>query len=147
VVALVLLGGACAPSTPDEDSWRGEAHRAVSNVRSAVQTARLALMEDERGHLHDSYVQTVAVDSEDSAGTSADGFASVQPPELERERYDVVATQLDDAASLLSEVRIAVVAGHTKSYRQLAQKLAEAADGLDRLDQDLSHAPVGGSRS
>jgi hypothetical protein len=146
VAALVVLS-ACAPGTPAEDSWRDDARRAISDVSSAVQTDRVALGADRDGHLYANYLQTVVVDSEDTAGSSADSFASVQPPELERERYDVVSTQLDDAASLLSQVRIAVVAGHTGSYPDLLQKLSEAAAGLDKLDVDLSHPPVGGSRS
>jgi len=144
---LVVLIAACAPSTPDADAWRDQARRAVSDVSSALQTAKLALEEDAKGHLFDNYTQTVAVDAEEIAGSSADGFASVQPPEVERERYDVVTAQLDDAASLLSEVRIAVVAGHTGSYPDLIDKLAGAVTGLEKLDEDLTHPPVGESRS
>jgi hypothetical protein len=141
LVSVVVLAAACAPSTPDENSWRAAARRAISDVSSAVQTARLALREDEEGHLYGSYVQTVAVDAEELAGSGADSLASVQPPEAERQRYDAVTAQLDDAASLLSEVRIAVVAGHTGSYPDLVEKLADAVEGLDKLDQDLMHPP------
>jgi hypothetical protein len=54
----------------------------------------------------------VVVDAEEAAGAPSDKFAGFQPPRSERERYDVVTGQLDAAASLLSEVRIAVVAGN-----------------------------------
>ena len=147
LLPLVVLMAACAPSTPDADTWRDQARRAVSDVSSALQTARLALEEDGKDHLFDNYLQTVAVDAEEIAGTASDGFANIQPPDVERERYDVVTAQLDDAASLLSEVRIAVVAGHSGSYPDLIDKLEEAVTGLDKLDQDLTHPPVGESRS
>ncbi len=144
-VLLISVQG-CAPGTPDEGSWRDDARRAISDVSSSLETARLALEEDTNGHLFDTYVQTVAVDAEELAGSSSEKFASIQPPEAERQRYDVVTRQLGDAADLLGEVRIAVVAGHPASYSELIEKLEEAATGLDKLDQDLRHPPVGTGR-
>jgi hypothetical protein len=61
LLAVLTVAG-CAPGTPDEDSWRDDATRAVGDVASAVQTARLALVQSLEENLPDPYLQTVMVD-------------------------------------------------------------------------------------
>ena len=43
----------CAPGTPDADSWRIDAQRAVSDASSAVLTAELALRHNVKGRVFD----------------------------------------------------------------------------------------------
>ena len=140
-VVVLMLAAACAPRTPDEDSWREDAQRALSDVRSSIQSAQVALRQGSDGRLFDTYLQTVVVDAESAAGASSEKFAGFQPPRVERDRYDVVTGQLDEAAGLLSEVRIAVVAGNEGQYADLSSQLSDATDALERLDQDLRHPP------
>jgi hypothetical protein len=144
-VLLALLGvlalSACSPSTPDDDSWRLHARRATADVASSVQTARLALEQAIDGRIIDNYLQTVVVDAEASASSSAEKLASQQPPREERERYDTVTTGLDDATGLLADVRIAVVHGRAGAYPRLVDELGTTADDLDALEQDLLLKP------
>ena len=140
-VAALILVTACAPRTPGEDSWREDALRALSDVRSSVQVSRVALEQDAEDRIFGRYLQTVVVDAEKAAGASADKFSGFQPPRGERERYDVVTGQLDAAAGLLSEVRIAVVAGNEGQLPDLLTELHDAARALERLDRDLRHPP------
>jgi hypothetical protein len=147
-VAWCLAAGAaattvgCAPGTPDGDSWRIDAQRAVSDASSAVQTAELALRQHERGRVFDRYLQTVLVDAEKGVGKASEAIGSRQPPRAERERYDALTGQLDEAAGLVSTARIAVVDGETDRYDALAERLASAADALQDLEDDLQHPPV-----
>ena len=83
VAALLLAVTGCAPGTPDEDSWRYDARRAVGDVVSAVQTARLVLMQSQEGRVHHAYLQNVLVDAERTGGLAAETLSSVQPPEVE----------------------------------------------------------------
>jgi hypothetical protein len=144
-VLLALLAApavvACAPSTPDEDSWRLHARRAVSDVASSVETARLALEQALDDRILEAYLQTVVVDAEESAGTSSQTIAGEQPPREERERYDVVTGRLDEATSLLAEVRIAVVDGRSAAYPRLVEELRTTAVHLDTLEKELLHPP------
>jgi hypothetical protein len=139
LAALVLAG--CAPGTPDEDSWRDDATRAVGDVLSAVQTAQLALEQSRQGRLHHAYVQTVLVDAERNSGKSAEALSSVQPPDIEIQRSSDVTDQLDQATGLLTDARIAVVAHHTNEYADLVRELQRTAQELLDLEATLEHPP------
>jgi hypothetical protein len=132
----------CAPGTPDGDSWRIDAQRAVSDASSAVLTAELALRQHEHGRVFDRYLQTVLVDAEEGVSKAGDAIGSKQPPRRERERYDAVTGQIDEAAGLVSTARIAVVDRETDRYVALADRLASAAAALQKLEDDLQHPPV-----
>ena len=138
-VAATTVG--CAPGTPDGDSWRIDAQRAVSDASSVVQTAELALRQNVRGRLFDRYLQTVLVEAEKGMGKATEAIGSRQPPPAERERYDALTGQLDEAAGLVSTARIAVVDGETDRYDALADRLASAAAALKKLKDDLQHPP------
>jgi len=142
VVLLTLaVGTGCAPSTPDAGSWRLHARRAISDVISNVETARLALEQSLDDRVYANYLQTVALDAEKAAGAAAQKLASEQPPQVERERYDTVTGRLDEATGLLAEVRIAVVHRSTGAYPRLVDELRTTAEHLDALEKDLLHPP------
>jgi hypothetical protein len=140
VVVLQPLAG-CAPGTPDDDSWRIDSQRAVTDASSAVQSAELALRQDRKDRIFDRYLQTVVLDAERALGAASDRIGGVQPPRSERERYDAVTGQIDAAADLVSSARIAVVDGETYRYDGLADRLADAADALSSLETDLEEPP------
>jgi uncharacterized protein (DUF1501 family) len=142
VVVVLSATTSCAPGTPDGDSWRIDAQRSVSNAAAAVHTAELALRLNDDGRVFDHYLQTVLVNSEDQVGMASDALGSKQPPEAERERYDTVTGQLDEAASLVSTTRIAVVDRESSRYDALADRLAKAGAALLRLEDQLQHPPT-----
>jgi hypothetical protein len=141
ILAAAVLTAGCAPGTPDDDSWRIDAQRAVGDAASAVLTAELALRQHEQGRVFDRYLQTVLVEAEKGVGTAGDSLGSEQPPQDERERYDSVTGQLDEAASLVATTRIAVVDRETNRYDALADRLAKAGKALQELEQELHHPP------
>ena len=136
----MLVG--CAPGTPDEDSWRGDATRAVGDVAGAVQTAQLALAESQEDHLHHAYLQAVLVDAERNGGKAAQTLSAVQPPDVERRRSADVTDQLEQATGLLTDARIAVVAHDTAEYGDLVTELRRTAEELQRLEATLEHPPA-----
>jgi hypothetical protein len=141
VLALLVAVTGCAPGTPDEDSWRDDATRAVGDVASAVQTARLALEQSQKDRLHHAYLQTVLVDAERNGGMAAEKLSSVQPPDVERRRSSDVTDRLDQATGLLTDARIAVVADDTGEYADLVTQLTKTADDLQSLEAALEHPP------
>ncbi|GAB3261196.1 hypothetical protein [Nocardioides dilutus] len=141
-VGLATMVSGCAPGTPDGDSWRIDAQRAVSDAASAVHTAELALRLHDEGRVYGRYLQTVLVDAEEAVGIAGDAIARKQPPQTERERYGVVTGQIDEATSLVATTRIAVVDRESERYDALADRLAEAATALTELEADLQHPPA-----
>lgn len=140
-LVAVPAATACSPSTPDVGSWRLHARRAVADVLSNVQTARLVLQQSLDDRVHDAYLQTVVIEAEETAGTSAQTLESEQPPRAERERYDAVTGRLEDATGLLGDVRIAVGHGRTDLFPTLVDDLHATAGQLDTLEKDLEHPP------
>jgi len=139
VLALALAG--CAPGTPDEDSWRTDATRAVGDVASAVQTARLGLTLARRGRVAQNYLQTVVVEAETNAGLSAEKLSAVQPPQVERRRASDVGDLVEQATDLLTATRIAVVDDDEARYADLAGRLADVAADLATVEAALTHPP------
>jgi hypothetical protein len=139
--ALLLAVTGCAPGTPDEDSWRYDARRAVGDVVSAVQTARLALTQSREGRVHHAYAQNLLVDAERLGGMAAETLSSVQPPDVENRRSSDVNDQLEQATGLLTDARIAVVAHDTGEYADLVTQLERTARDLLDLESALEHPP------
>ncbi|HEX5087619.1 MAG TPA: hypothetical protein VFV89_07415 [Nocardioides sp.] len=142
LVAIASAAAGCAPGTPDGDSWRIDAQRAVSDASSSVQTAELALRENRRGRVFDRYLQTVLVDAERGVGKAGDAIGTRQPPRAEQKRYQAVTSQIDEAGSLVSTARIAVVDRESDRYEALADRLEAAAQALKKLEDDLEHPPA-----
>jgi hypothetical protein len=142
LILVIGLTTACAPGTPDGDSWRIDAQRSVSDAAAQVHTAELALRLHGQGRVFDRYLQTVLLDAEKGVGTASDAIGSKQPPRAERERYDTVTGQLDEAAGLVATTRIAVVDRETDRYDALADRLADAGDALLQLEDDLQQPPA-----
>lgn len=109
-LTVVLLLG-CTPSSPDEDDWRTAAGRAVDDAGSQVAAARLVLRGLDGDRLTDAYARVVLVESEEAAATAEEGLATLQPPPELEKRHEHLLTLLGDAADLVRETRMVVVAG------------------------------------
>ncbi len=146
LLPLVACLAACAPGTPDADSWRIDAQRALGDGTSALYAAELALREHEDDRVFDRYLQTVLLDAEEAVGKASATLASKQPPQPERKRYDTVTSELEEAAGLITTVRIGVVDRETDRYPALADQLDDEAAALAKLEDDLQHpsASAGG---
>jgi hypothetical protein len=143
-VALVVGLSACAPGTPDGDSWRIDAQRSVSDTAAEVHAAELALRLRADDRIFDNYLQTVLVDAEAAVGSAGSAVGGIQPPRAERERSETVTGQIGAAEELLTAARVAVVDGENDRYEALADRLAAAGEALARLEKDLQHPPAAG---
>lgn len=144
VLALCLTATGCAPNRPGQDAWRALAEQALGDASSAISTDQVTLQK--RDKVFPPYLRTVVIEAENTAGRSSQKLASLQPPGPYRQRYESVTSALDDAGSLLSDVRIAVVRHDTGQYAQLIKRLQKQSDKLSSL-QDKIQALGGGSGS
>jgi hypothetical protein len=142
-VCAVLVGttllfiNACAPKSPDQAVWTDQARHALGDVRSEVDTLELVLRQQRSGKLPQNYQQVVAIDSEESIGTTAESFSSVQPPPGTDARYKDVTSLLSDASDLAAETRIAIVREDTTEYPKLLRQLGKVSDDLAKALAEL----------
>jgi hypothetical protein len=142
---LVLLPclTACRPPQPSAASWRTSTQTTVGDTLSDVATARLTLEQERQGsRFVGHYAQVVLTYSEEAAGSSAEKVSSQQPPPSERARWDRVVRELEDAAGLVTDTRVAVVANDTASYDELLRRLRATAKQLSNLENQLK-SPAG----
>jgi hypothetical protein len=117
--------------------WNDQTRHALTDVRSEVDTLELILRLQRSDKLPQNYQQIVAIDSEESIGTTASSFSSVQPPVGVDSRYKQVTSQLSDASDLAAETRIAIVREDTSEYPKLLRELAKMSDDLSRTLAEL----------
>jgi hypothetical protein len=143
-VACVLVGttlflsSACAPKSPDRAVWTDQARHALADTRSEVDTLGLVLRQQRSDKLPQNYQQIVAIDSEESIGTTASSFSSVQPPVGVDSRYKQVTSLLSDASDLAAETRIAIVREDAPEYPQLLRELGKMSDDLSKAFAELN---------
>lgn len=137
--ALVLpaLTGCVSPAI-DDAGYRGKAVHSVDQMLGIVNTARLAVRLDLRGRMIESVTDTVVSDAENDAQSVLSAFETVQPPS---ERMvllrSTVDTPLQDAASNISDLRIAERRNERPGERKALGELAKSVAELQKLQARL----------
>lgn len=144
LIAAAGLAAGCGTGAPASTSaWQGAADRALGQALSGLGTARVALrLEAEDRAPHDYNVVT-ATDAIDTTGQEVSGFQDAQPPDGLHRANKVVGQALDDAVSLLVDVRIALASPGVDAAA--AGKLIDQVDALrkklDDLDTKVKSSP------
>ncbi|HEX2896192.1 MAG TPA: hypothetical protein VHO29_19470 [Marmoricola sp.] len=142
LTAVTLAGcGTGAPSSTS--SWQGSADRALGQALSGLGTARLAVrVESEDREPHTAAVVT-ATDAIDTTGKEVSGFQVEQPPDSLHRANKVVGDALDEAVSLLVDVRIALASpGIDRSAaRDLTDRIDALRKKIDHLDTQVKNSP------
>src|SRR5690349_6836270 len=110
VAALVALSGCVSPAL-GEDSYRGKGQQAAGAALSEVATAQLVIEQVLEGNLPKAYADETVSAAEDALGSISDSFGAVQPPRESDEVQSDVSDLLDEAASAVTDARIAVRRG------------------------------------
>jgi hypothetical protein len=141
-VAVTTGAGACATPVPTArsatDYDRKAAHTA-DEVRSAVQTAAIALQAAEDGRLLDRTLDVLVTEAEDDAGGAAETFLAVQPPDgvhADATRTEL-ADLLDEAATELAAARIAVRRGDAEARHDGGSNLRALAGAFKAFTEEL----------
>ncbi len=136
LLALALLGAtaACAlVSRPDATGWDREAERALTDLRSEVATARLALETAAEQRAWPSYVVVLLADAEEAAGTAEEDLSALQVPPAREDAALEVEELMAEAVAAVQDARALAVAGRyddpplLEDLDALATRLATAA--------------------
>jgi hypothetical protein len=129
--ALVALV-ACVGPVRTFDVYVGKAVETAKAVRGAVETARIAASAAGQGKLFSPYLSVILGEAEEHGSGAQGAFSSIQPPD---ERSDALSRQLgdlvDDAVSLLRDLRIAARRGELDRLVEIADPLRMLSDRLE----------------
>lgn len=142
-LGMAALAGCGAGSPSSTSSWQGAADRALGQALSGLGTARLAVrVESENREPHAAVVVT-ATDAIETTGKEVSGFQVEQPPDALHRANKVVGDTLDEAVSLLVDVRIALASPGIDwtSARQLTDRIDALRKKIDDLDTQVKSSP------
>lgn len=137
LAAVLVLSGCVSPAF-GPDSYRGKAEQAVGAAVSEVATAQLVVEQVLRGRLPKPYADESVSASEDALGSISDSFGAVQPPTESDEIQEEVSALLDEAASSVTDARIAVRRGDRVALEALVDELRQLAEQLTALEERLT---------
>ena len=135
-VLVPLLLAACSTS-PGAADYREQASLTLGTAVSDVATARLVLDELAQGDTFHPAAMTQLRSSEESLGSVAQSFGSLNPPASEDPVHRRSTTLLGDAEDLLAAVRIAVHRRSADDYADLLDELRHVGSQLEELEGDV----------
>ena len=143
VVAAGLVTGCGTGAPASTSAWQSSADRALGQALSGLGTARVALRLEAQDRAPHDYTVVTATDAIDTTGKEVSGFQDAQPPDALHRANKVVGQALDDAMSLLVDVRIALASPGIDAAA--AGKLIDQVDALrkklDDLDTKVQSSP------
>ena len=139
VIAWAL--GACTTPVPRASSGADYDRKAAhtgEEVRSAVETARLALRAQRQDRVLSPTLDVLVTEAEADAGGAQKTFLAIQPkgPHADATRQRL-ADLVEDATSTLEDVRIAVRRGDEDALRSAATVLDKVAEALEAFTEDV----------
>ena len=134
--ALGVLLAACSTS-PGPADYREQASLTLGTAVSEVATTRLVLDELDQGDTFRPATITQLRSSEESLGSVAQSFGSLNPPPSEDPVHRRSTTLLGDAEDLLAAVRIAVHRRSADDYPGLVDQLRRVGRQLEELEADV----------
>jgi hypothetical protein len=141
-LASALLTG-CTGTPASVSSWQSSSDRAIGEALSGLGTSRLAIDLDTDDRAPHSYVVVTVTDAIESASKEVSSFQVAQPPDSLHRANKVVGEALDDAVSLMVDVRVAIASPglDPATARVLLHRIDTLRKKLDRLDSAVKSSP------
>jgi len=146
---LALLAGAalisgCGTGRPSSTSaWQSASDRVLGTAISGLGTARIAVEQERRNGVFHTYAVVTATDAIETTGKEISSYQVAQPPDALHSANAAVGDALDEATSLLVEVRVTLASpGLTaESASRLVKRIDALRDQLDKLDKAVEKSP------
>ncbi|HET6560838.1 MAG TPA: hypothetical protein VFG72_03105 [Marmoricola sp.] len=131
---VIALASGCSTS-PGVTDYRKQASLTLGTAVSEVATVRLVLSELADGDTFRPAALTQLRYSEETLGSAAQSFGSLNPPAPADPVHQKTSTLLGNAEELLATVRIAVHRRHTDAYPGLVDDLKKVGSRLEELER------------
>ena len=144
VALLAALTAGCTTGQPASHSaWQSSSHRALGQAISGLGTARVALQVESADRAPHTYTVVTATDAIESTDKEVSGYQVAQPPDDLHHANKVVGQALDDAVSLLVDVRVALASPgiDAAGARALIDRIDAERKKLDDLDKAVQSSP------
>jgi hypothetical protein len=146
MLALLLAAGlsGCMSGRPASTSaWQSASDRALGEAISGLGTARVVVEQEQRNRVLHSYAVVTVTDAIETSGREIAGYQVQQPPDALHRANAVVGDALDEASSLLVEIRVTLASpGLTKATAtRLLDEIDSLRDELDQLDSAVMDSP------
>jgi hypothetical protein len=135
-ILIAVLSAGCAGPTRTADDYRHKAAQTAREVGSALASGRLAAQQLLIGNATKAYADTIISEAEQDARSAQTSFETRQPPDASsRDLMKSVTDPVDQAASLLTDLRIAVRADDHDATDSLQHEVDELLDRIEQLEQ------------
>lgn len=144
VSLLAALAAGCVTGKPASvSSWQSASDRALGQAISGLGTARVALRVEARDHAPHTYTVVTVTDAIEATGKEASSHDVAQPPDALHDADKVVGQALDDAVSLLVDVRVALASPGVDgaAISKLIDRIDAQRKKLEALDKAVKSSP------
>lgn len=132
VFVCVFLTACVGPARSDSD-YRADVSNTAKTAVSAVESAQLTIQAVVEGKATAAYVSQRLTEDEQEVHAAITAFASVQPPSEDADRLrGEVLSLLQQASTVLAELRIEAFRDDHAELSSIARPLPEIADQLAR---------------
>jgi hypothetical protein len=137
MLALTVALTSCVSPAINADGYRGKVGHSAQKMAGIIGSAQLAAQLDLEGKLLDRFADQTISDAEQDAQSVLTSLDSVQPPDQTSITLRSQADQvLQDAASELSDLRIAQRRGDTAGMRQTLAELTTTLGKVQQLQEN-----------
>lgn len=147
ILAAPMLTGCVVPATPSQHGWLVHGERAAGDVVSALGTTELVLREHAADRLVPNYARVTVAQAESTAGGAVSAWGDEQPPRSQEQRADRISSTFDDADTLISQARQALLDQDPGACARYCPRLRSMATQVQKIERALSRAadrvPVG----
>ena len=144
LLAVAALLNGCGTGRPSSISgWQSASDRVLGTAISGLGTARIVVEQEQRDGAFHTYAVVAATDAIETTGKEISSYEVAQPPDELHNANATVGDALDEASSLLVDVRVALASpGLTaESASRLLKRIDALRDKLDKLDKAVEKSP------
>jgi hypothetical protein len=142
--ALAVLAAGCGTGRPASTSaWQSSSDRTLGQAISGLGTARVAVRVEAGNRAPHTYTVVTVTDAIESTGKEVSSYQVAQPPDGLHRANKVVGQALDDAVSLLVDVRVALASPGLDDAEAsaLIHRIDAQRKKLDDLDKAVMSSP------
>lgn len=143
VVGVAVLSGCTTGQPSSTSAWQSASDRTIGSAIAGLGTARIVVKQEQDSKMPHTYAVVAATDAIETTSKEISSYQVSQPPDGLHRANSAVGDALDEATSLLVEVRVTLASPGltTESAQGLLDRIDKLRDELDKLDKAVEKSP------